>query len=303
VGPIDRLLAVGERAGRWVAERRPELRQRAAERVRRSEPAREGVAAAELRECVRALGLEPGRDLLVHSSFAGMRQVELKLPEWIDWLRELCGPEATLLMPTHPVTKVEDGLPVYDVARSPSSVGFLPERLRRTPGARRSPFPIAPACALGPRAELYARDFRDKSGGTAYGIGSPYHTLGEVGGQCLFLGIDFIRTLTLEHVAFDVLGPENPVADYYQEESFWVVRGGERERFDVRHHRKELTRYLATFAMRRMALRSGTVRTANLKGVRVGVLDAEPFLAWHRLVARRHGLPYFAFPRARRGGP
>jgi aminoglycoside 3-N-acetyltransferase len=300
LGPIDQLLSLGEVAARRLIELNPRLRARVAERVRRPEPAHAPVSAAALRDAIRALGQEPGRDLLVHSSWAGMRQLQQKLPETIELLRELIGPDATLLMPTHPALKEQDGLPLYDVARSPSSVGFLTERLRRTPGALRSPFPVAPVCALGPRAELYTRDYRDKSGRKTYGTGSPYHALTELGGQCLFLGVDFIRTLTLEHVAFDLLGAENPVADYHVERSFWVVRDGQRERWDVFDHSKHLERYLATFTMKRAALRSGTVRATNLGGIRLGVLDAEPFLAWHLPVAREQGLPYYAFPRARR---
>jgi aminoglycoside 3-N-acetyltransferase len=292
---VDRLLAIGETAGRSVVERYPDLRRRLGRRVRKP-PAEQGeLDLAELRAALLGLGLERGRDLLVHSSWISLRKLSGRLAEVIALLRELIGPDATLLMPTHPRLGERDGLPVYDVARSPSTVGLLSERLRREPGALRSPFPLAPVCALGPDASLYTGDFREESGRRPYGHGSPYQRLGARRGQVVFLGIDFIRCNTLEHCAFDLLRDENPVADYYAEKSFLVLRDGREERWDVLQPRKELEKFLATFAFRRMSLRSGAIRCARPRGHVVQWLDAARFLDWHLPLARA-GWPYWGAP-------
>lgn len=292
MNPVDEALAAGEVIGRLVAKRIPRLERYFREKVRENRGT-EPVSLDELRACIHRLGFTAGRDLLVHSSFMGMRQVQAKLPETIDFLLELAGDEATVLMPTHPATKVKDGLPVYDVARSPSTVGMLTERFRKLPAARRSPFPVASVAAVGPRAAEYARDFRAESGGTPYGEGSPYHGLARAGGFCLFLGIDFIRALTLEHVAFDLLAGDHPVPGYYVEKSFLVRHDGREERFDVRHQSKRLEWRIASVAMRRMVLQSGTIQCTRLKGIPVAVLDAGRFLEWHLPLARSRGWPYW----------
>ena len=292
---FQEFLALGEVAGRQAVERWPGLRKSIGRRARKPPAAPVPIDLAQIRERILALGLAPGRDLLVHSTFQNLRRVQARLDEWVPFLRDLIGPHATLLMPSHPVLGEKDGLPLYDVARSPSSVGMLTERMRRTAGVLRSPFPVAPILALGPHAETYTADFRASSGGLAYGKGSPYHLLTEARGQALYLGIDFIRTVTLEHVAFDLLGHDHPVRDYHVEKTFLVRHEGREERWRVRDHRKEVERRLATFAFRSMILGSGTVRESKQGGLALSVMDAKAFVDWHLPLARRRGWPYWGY--------
>src|SRR5206468_1004385 len=135
--------------------------------------------------------------------------------------------------PSHPIAQRKDGLPFFDVQRSPTGMGLLAESLRRTPGTRRGAFPIAPVCALGPAAERYTRDFRRESDATPYGRGSPWHTITERGGQVLLLGIAPERALTLVHVAFDLLGDDTPIRDLHHEETWIVADRGATERWTV----------------------------------------------------------------------
>ena len=68
------------------------------------------------------------------------------------------------------------------------------------------------------------------------------------------------------------------------------------EQWRVLDHRKELISRLATIVMKRMVLRSGTIRCGQLKGVKLGVMDAAPFLHWHLPLARKRGWPYWTLP-------
>ncbi len=297
----DELLALGELAGRFAAQRAPSIRRYAKRWVRRPAAAAPRLSLDSLRAEIRALGHEPGRDLLVHSAL--IRTLDASLDETIDMLGDLVGPSGTMLMPSHPLlTKKREGIWVYDTAKSRSRVGLLSERFRRTAGVRRSPFPVAPVCALGPAAGEYTTDFREASGGVPYGRGSPYHHLCERRGQVLFLGIDFVRALTLEHVAFDLEPEEHPVGWYYTSESFWVVQADTEGLWEVRHARQVLQRRLATAAMRRMVLRSGTIRVGQVGGIPLAVLDADAFLRWHAPLARARGWPYWTPPVTLRRG-
>ena len=113
----------------------------------------------------------------------------------------------------------------------------------------------------------------------------------------LVIGIDFVRTLTLMHCAFDVLLDENPIADFYEPIEYRVVREGREENWQVKHQRRSLEKHLATFTFRRLALASGTVRETRFNGVPVAVVDAGAFLKWHLPLARDTGLPYWGFRR------
>ncbi len=292
---LDELIAVGEIAGRLSLQRFPIIRRAAGKWARRAPPHTASVKLSEIRERIIQLGYQPGTDLLVHSSF--VRHLEGGLDELITMLRAMVGDTGTLLMPSHPVLGSREGVKVYDVQRSRSRVGLLTERFRKTPGVLRSSFPIAPVCAFGVNAADYTRDFRADSKNTAYGRGSPYHLIGERNGKVLFLGIDFIRALTLEHVAFDVLENNHPIADYYQEQAILVSCGGREECWNVRDHREGLAVRLATMAMRRKVLRSGTIQCETFKGVQLGVMNAAAFLHWHLPLARSRGWPYWTVPR------
>lgn len=293
---VDEALAAGEVAGRRVARRVPALRRFAVRWVRRAPESATPLSLEKLRNAIIDLGYEPGRDLLVHSAL--IEHLEADLDEVIAMLRGLVGSRGTLLMPSHPLlTRQHNMMRVYDVQRSRSKVGLLSERFRKTPEVKRSRFPVAPVCAVGPLADAYVSDFKDESGTTAYGAGSPYHRLAERRGQALFLGIDFIRALTLEHVAFDLLEEEDiPLTGYHVHQLFWVVDRGEGRVCSVKRPRESLQRWLATAAMRRMVLRSGTIRERKLHGAPLALLDAGAFLRWHIPLARDRGWPYWTPP-------
>jgi aminoglycoside N3'-acetyltransferase len=300
VSLISHVEAAIEVAGRHGVGLVPELRARIGRWARRPPAPPRPVSLGELERRLADLGAARGRDLLIHSSWDGLRQVHGKPSDILDLLRSFAGPEATLVMPSHPVEQRQDGLPVFDVERSPTRMGLLAEYLRRTPGTRRGAFPIAPVCALGPAAERYTRDFRQESGGTPYGRGSPWYTICERGGQVLVLGIAPVRALTLMHVAFDLLGDANPIPDFYYEATWLVVHGGAAERWTVRRPERALEKYLATYAFGRMMTRAGVVAERADDGLRLACVDAGRFLDWHLPIARDAGFPYWGFPRARR---
>src|SRR5262249_32759695 len=132
-----------------------------------------------------------------------------------------------------------------------------------------------------------------ESDGTPWGLGSAYWQLGENRGQVLVLGIDFVRTLTLMHCAFDVLGPESPIPDFYEELEFVVRSGGQESRVVAKRQKRVFEEPLATFAFRRMALGSGTLRSSSYRGLKMTVVDAHRFLMWHLPIARMSGMPYW----------
>lgn len=293
--------AAAEVVARHVAERVPNLRAKVGQWVRKPARTTESVSVDELMGALGALGLRRDTDLIVHSSWAGMPQLKVMPSAILRAFREVVGTNGTLAMPAHPVEKHKDGRLFFDVATTPSRMGMLSETLRRTPGARRAPCPIAPVAALGPAADAYTRDHREASGRTPWGRGSAWWELGERDGQEIILGIDFVRSLTLLHCAFDVLGEENPIADYYEDVDTIVVWNGVEELWPMRQQRRELEKHLATYAFRQMVLASGTARTTSLRGIPLTVVDARPFLAWHLRLARETGLPYWGFRRRGKG--
>ncbi|MBE0698259.1 MAG: AAC(3) family N-acetyltransferase [Anaerolineaceae bacterium] len=135
------------------------------------------------------LGVRPGGVLLVHSS---LRSLELgsdivNKPELVILaLIEALGVEGTLLMPALSYDYVGTHQPIFDVLRTPSCVGAIPEAFRTRNGTLRSVHPTHSVSGGGLRAaELLAGHAADH---TPCGPNSPFSRLPQVDGQVLFLG-------------------------------------------------------------------------------------------------------------------
>ena len=103
VSLVSQVTAAIEVAGRHGVGLVPGLRPRIGRWARRPPGPTRPVSLAELERRLADLGALRGRDLLVHSSWDGLRQVQGNPSEILDLLRALAGPGATLIMPSHPI--------------------------------------------------------------------------------------------------------------------------------------------------------------------------------------------------------
>ena len=102
----------------------------------------------ELEAQLLALGVEAGGVLLVHTSFRAVRPVEGGPLGLIRALRNVLGPEGTLVMPT-----MTDGESVFDPRSTPTvDMGITAETFWRQAGVVRSTHPGGSFAAAGPHA-------------------------------------------------------------------------------------------------------------------------------------------------------
>ncbi len=178
-----------------------------------SEPtghAQAAEAAAELAGDLRALGVRPGQDLLIHCSLRQFGRIGGGAAALLDALRAAAGPQATLVVPAQTAqnslsskaflaaTAGLDGeqrarfisaMPGFDPARTPSSgMGALAEHLRTRPAALRSSHPQTSFAALGPRAADCTR-VHDLD--CHLGERSPLGWLYRAGAAILLLGVGY----------------------------------------------------------------------------------------------------------------
>jgi aminoglycoside 3-N-acetyltransferase len=172
------------------------------------------VARSRLARDLERLGLGPGGVAMVHCRMSALGWVVGGAETVVRALLDVLGPEGTLMAYTGWQDEPPDDLdalddeteriyleehPAYDprVALSRRDHGRVPEALRVWPGARHSGHPEAGVAAVGPLAEaLTARHPYDD----AYGAGTPYARLVELGGQVAVLGAP-LDTVTLVHHA------------------------------------------------------------------------------------------------------
>jgi len=172
------------------------------------------VARSRLVRDLEKLGLRPGGVAMVHCRMSALGRVVGGAETVVRALLDVVGPEGTLMAYTGWQDAPPDDLgtlneeakrayveehPPYDprVALSSRDHGRGPEALRTWPGSRHSGHPEAGVAAVGPLAgALTASHPYDD----AYGTGTPYARLVELGGRVVMLGAP-LETVTLVHHA------------------------------------------------------------------------------------------------------
>ncbi|WP_435097087.1 aminoglycoside N(3)-acetyltransferase [Halarchaeum sp. P4] len=246
-----------------------------ADAVERSEAP---VTADRLVDDLRALGVEAGDVLLVHSSLSSLGWVPGGAQTVVDALQRAVTDSGTLVLPTHSsqlcsselwsnppipddwLPEVREAMPAYDPDVTPTrGMGAIPECFRTHPDVRRSAHPSNSFAAWG--AE---RDAVVDNHGLDYGLGeeSPLAAVYERDGRVLLLGVGHEANTSL-HLAEDR-------AEYDTEtvtEEGPVRRDGERQWVtfeDVERETDDFPTLGAAFEAD-VGLREGTVGLADAK--------------------------------------
>lgn len=165
---------------------------------------------------LRALGVEPGMTIMVHSSLSRLGFVAGGAPAVVKALLESVGAAGTIVMPTHstdltdpaswsnpPVpaswwNPIRAEMPAYDPALTPTrSMGSIVECFRHVPGVMRSAHPTVSAAAVGPNAAFVTNAHELNRG---LGESSPQARIYELDGHVLLIGVTHVNNTSL-HLA------------------------------------------------------------------------------------------------------
>jgi aminoglycoside N3'-acetyltransferase len=154
----------------------------------------------DLASILTALQVPRGGVLYVQCSLDWMQRGGINtataLPTLIDWTQG-----GTLVMPSYPFHSTHQAYletrPSYDVKRTPSAIGLLPEALRRTKGAVRSLDPDFSVVAYGADAAAIAGEAPAAT--DTFGPDSSYQRMIDRGATALGLGVS-LNTCSFIHV-------------------------------------------------------------------------------------------------------
>ena len=162
-----------------------------------------------------------GRDsfdiLMVHSSInALLPMYKGNVKELLDYLILYSKQKkVTLVMPTFTLGKKNSGpesfylnKKVFDVDKTPTTVGLLNELFRRKKDVLRSIHPTHSIAALGPKAEELTNKHHICE--TSFGDNSPFGIMDSYNTKILGLGVYYYRNLTHVHVVEDILKDKFP---------------------------------------------------------------------------------------------
>ena len=217
-------------------------------------------------------GVRRGGVLLVHSSLSSMGFVPGGPETVIRGLLDALGAQGTLLMPALSYEHVDAARPVFDVLKTPSNVGAIPEAFRVRPGTLRSVNPTHSVCGAGAQAALLLKDHQLDE--TPVGPHSPFRLLRDCGGQILFLGCG-LRPNTSMH------GVEELVEPPYLFGSTVAYRArlanGDQMALCCRRH--NFAGFEQRYDKLAQVLTAGELRTGRILGATVHLVEAQPMWA------------------------
>ncbi|MCF8339218.1 MAG: AAC(3) family N-acetyltransferase [Bacteroidales bacterium] len=157
------------------------------------------------------LNLKKGDTVFIHSSMDKLN-IDFPVLRVLPILREVVGNEGTLAFPCwHFSYRAEEYLretnSLFDVKKSPTVMGLLPELARKVKGARRSLHPFNSVVAIGKYADYLTREHHK----SIYPSGrqSPFFRLTEVNGKLVGLGERTV-SLSFVHTVEDVMQENFP---------------------------------------------------------------------------------------------
>jgi aminoglycoside 3-N-acetyltransferase len=172
----------------------------------------------ELLAALRALGVERGSTVMVHSSFGDASGFRGTAEDLIDVFEEAVGAEGNLLMVSLPYrTSSLDYLSrerTFDVRKTPSMMGLVTEYFRRRRDVRRSLHPTHPVLAWGAKADWIVAGHQH----CRYPCGpeTPFHRLEQLDGMAIFFNVPF-ATFTFFHYLEHLVSPAMPFSLYTAE--------------------------------------------------------------------------------------
>ena len=166
---------------------------------------RRKYSAGELIGFMQKQGLKKGSNVLLHSSWDEFYNLKGSPNDFIDAIIEAIGPEGTLVMPAYPFLRKKES--IFDIQRTPTAAGLIPEVFRNYPGVKRS-INIHSVCALGKHADFLTRDHIHSV--TCWDRQSPYYRLSEIDGIVFGIGLGKAFVGTIMHSVDSLLREEIP---------------------------------------------------------------------------------------------
>lgn len=229
---------------------------------------------------IEGLGIKNGDILIVHSSMDGLRKMDVGKEEAVGFLRDLVGPDGTLVMPAYPAFKkkpvrvsfdeeIEEARK-YNPDKTIAWTGILPNYLCTLEGARRSLFPIDTLAAIGRDADAMMEG--NLNGRISHGKLTAWDYCYQRHARVLYFGIGPAYCISELHVYEDMNPEEWPIKGWYKSQKFFITNGNETTEFTCRARKIFWDQYMTTnYGIARL-IKNGLMRFDNVEDTPIGFL-------------------------------
>lgn len=173
------------------------------------------VNKQDLADAFRAVGLNRGDDVFMHSSMSAFGTIVGGPPTVIEALRKTLGVQGVIAMPAYPMAgsfyEYQKKRRTFDARSDRSGMGAITETFRKMEGTWRSVHPTHSVCANGKNAAGFVADHEKCL--TPFTLGSPFEKAVEQNFKLLLFGVNF-GPVTIYHVLEDRLGKDYPFRVY-----------------------------------------------------------------------------------------
>jgi len=160
----------------------------------------------ELITVMKSMGMKEGSNIFLHSSWNDFNNYTGTIDDFINAIIDTIGKEGTLIMPAFPLIRKKDS--VFDVRKTPTIAGLIPERFRNYSGVKRSINQQHSVCALGPMSDFLVREHHHSI--TCWDEKSPYYKLAQINALIFSCGLGRFLVGTALHCADSILRYEYP---------------------------------------------------------------------------------------------
>jgi aminoglycoside 3-N-acetyltransferase len=257
-------------------------------------------------DAIKKAGVSYGDILIVHSAYGELRHFGLSPREIIDQLKSIVGDKGTLVMPAIPLFKEEpnsmdrfddklyEKIFTYDVKKTRTWTGILPQTLMKLEGAVRSRHPLNTIVAYGPHADAMTQNNLSYEGQTACGEGSSWAYCFSENAKILMLGIDVVHSLTMIHVAEDLYEKDWPVERWYRNRKFRVIDNEFDRVVNIKERDPKWALFYAERRFSKDLVKSNLVKSQKIENLEISLCESRALINY--LNSRKDSAYPFVIP-------
>jgi aminoglycoside 3-N-acetyltransferase len=224
--------------------------------------------------------------MIVHSSMTALKFTGLTPIQICDELISFLGPKGTLAMPAFPIFKGQPFGPdrlkntiskerlVYDVQRTRTWTGAIPQALMKKTDAIRSRHPLNTMVAFGPQALNMMTDNIKGDLPMPCGPHSSWKYCADRDAAIVCLGVDTSHSLTMIHVAEDSWSQHWPISNWYRERIFTVKDKDFIKDISVLERHPKWSINYAERTLQKDLIREGIIKVKEIENIRIEICSS-----------------------------